>query len=87
LEKQKIVIILLVAGVFLTINYVVIDKWFEVKISEKDLVFQSGYQAGLEKAVATLFYNTDQCNVTTINYGNDTRTIIDVSCVTSNNNP
>jgi len=85
LEKQKIVIVLLVVGIFLAVNYIVIGKWLEVKENEKDLVFQSGYNVGLENAVTTLFYNTDSCNTTTISLGNNTRTIIDFSCIESRN--
>ena len=86
LDKQKIIIIALLSVVFILANSIFIDKWLEIKQEENTLLYEKGYEQGLTDAVTALFYNTDDCSVTTITIKNETRPIVDFSCFDPNQN-
>jgi len=44
--------------------------------------FQAGYNKGITDAVVAVYQQTNNCKATTINIGNITRQVIDISCLT-----
>ena len=86
LDKQKILIIFLFTGIFILTNYILIEKWIEFKQDGKISFYEDGYEQGLNDAVMVLFHNTNDCNLSTITLENETRTIVDASCLNFNQN-
>jgi len=81
MDKQKIIIIVLVVGLFLAIQYILIEKVAEKKQEEMLQVFQEGYEEGLTDAVTAIFAQTQNCQTTTITLNNFTKEILDLSCL------
>ena len=84
MNKQKLVIIALAVTLFVVMLYIVFEKWVYERNQEKLNIYQDGYDQGLHDAVTTLFYNTKECNPTSLSLGNITKFIIDVSCLQTN---
>ena len=89
MDKLKIVILCLAISVFLLGQYVILEKWIDTSFEERTMIFQegfaNGYDKGLTDIVTTIFYNLQGCTPTDISLHNDTKYIIDVSCLNSEN--
>ena len=72
-----IVIIVLIVLFILALGYIFIDKWQESRQSELIKI----YQQGISDTVLSLYQQTENCQITTVNLGNATRQVVDVSCI------
>lgn len=81
MNKQKIIIFLLTGGLFLSGQYIVLDKWSQTKQEEIEKNFQNGHDLGVKEVIMTLYEQTNDCHVTTIKFANLTRSLFDISCI------
>lgn len=81
MERQKIIIVILAAGLFLLGQYIVLDRWLQSKQQEIENNLQSDHSQGIKDAIIALYEQTNDCHVTTIKFGNLTRSLLDISCL------
>ena len=86
MDKQKVIIILLLSAVVILVNSIFIEKWMENIQEDRISFYEDGYEQGLVDAVNAIFHNTDNCSITTITLENETRSIIDTSCLNPSQN-
>lgn len=80
-ESKKIIIIVSSLGVlFIVLQFYFLDYWDQKRLEEYANAFQNGYDLGVDNSVITIFNNTEDCMVTTIFVGNNSKQIIDFSC-------
>lgn len=80
------IIILLLLAVVILVNSIFIEIWMENIQEERLSFYEAGFEQGLVDAVTALFHNTDNCSITTITLENETRSIIDTSCLNLSQN-
>lgn len=84
IDKQKLIIIGLAATLFIVImQFVIIDNVI-VPVIQQDIfdAYQNGYNKGAEESIVELFQQTSNCQQpTSIWIGNNTKQIIDVTCL------
>ena len=84
LNKQKLIIIGLSAGlIFFIINFG-LDILVESRQEEILDYYQQGFDAGVTEAVTLLFAQTENCEITSLTMGNDSKFLIDYSCLENN---
>lgn len=81
LDKQKVIIIVLIAILFLLVQYVLLEKLVDVRLEEKIKFYEDGYEQGLIDAVVTIFQNTEDCKTTSLTIGNLTKHVFDITCL------
>ena len=78
--NKKLVVILAVLLV-LAVGYIIVDKVQRARTTQLLTTYRQGYQQGLIDTVLTLYQQTEKCQTTTINTGNATRRVVDVTCL------
>ncbi len=83
ISKQKLVIIILaVALVTIFVWFMIIDNHIIPTIQQEIInSYQNGYNSGVENSIIELFQQTLNCQPTYIWVGNDTKQLIDVTCL------
>ena len=81
MDKQKIVIIALVAALILTVQYFVLDRWISSTQQEISQNYQRGYTQGLNDAVVAIYDQTQNCHPATLVLGNLTKNVFDLECL------
>lgn len=81
LNKSKLAIIVLLGLLVFSISYIIFDKLQDYKQSQYTKAYQEGYNQGVLNTVLSLYQQTENCQATTVNLGNFTRSVIDANCV------
>jgi len=81
MDKQKITIIVLAVALILISQYVLLDKWSLTQQQQNLESYQNGYAQGLIDAITSIYQQTQNCQITTVNVGNSTKDIVDISCL------
>ena len=79
-EKNKIILVSVCCVVFIIFQFFLLDFWEQQRIEESAIAFQRGFDFGLENAVFTIYNNTENCQITTISVGNDSKKLVDFTC-------
>ena len=74
------VIIISLAILFLFSQYILLEKLVTIEQKEKIKIYEEGYKQGLFDAVITMFQNIDDCKTASLNIGNLTKYVIDITC-------
>ena len=80
-HKIKFFVIVLILLLFLSLAYILFDKYSEKKQREQLNFFQQGVQKGYEQAVYQLIQQVSTCNQIPVTFGNKTINIINVDCL------
>jgi len=80
-SKKKIILVSSLGILFIVLQFYFLDYWDQKRLEEYADAFQNGYNLGVDNSVTTIFNNTEDCMVTNIFVGNDSRQIIDFSCI------
>jgi len=83
-DKQKIIIIVLAVALFLAIQYLILDRWTNSALYQISESYKHGYDKGLEDAVTAIYYQTKNCQKSTIVLGNMTKEVFDFACLQQN---
>jgi len=81
MDRQKIAIIVLAVALILISQYVLLDKWSLSQQQQNLESYQNGYAQGLTDTITSIYQQTQNCQITTINVGNSTKHIVDMSCL------
>ena len=81
MEKKEILLWILAVALIVAVVYIAVEKLQAKQFQELMKAYQQGYQKGLTDAIATLYAQTENCQVTTITLGNKTRQLIDTACI------
>ena len=81
IDKTKITITVLAVLLIISVSYIAIDKFQNMRINELQQVYQQGYSQGVRDTVISLMQQTENCVSTTITVGNLTREVIDITCL------
>jgi len=84
MDKQKITILALSAVLFLTFQYIILEKFEEEKQQEMINKLQDAYDQGMVDAVTVIYKETEDCRGMSINVENMTKIVVDYSCIESN---
>lgn len=80
-EKSTIVIIVLAALLLAAVGYIAFGKIQTERAFELQNVSQQAYYAGVYDTVSSLYTQTQNCNIATVNLVNLTRRVVDVDCI------
>ena len=78
---QKITIIILAVALFSATQYIILEKWEEMKNKEIMIQYQVGYDKASQNIITALFKSTNDCKIATIHAENLTKQLVDVKCV------
>jgi len=81
---KKIIIVAVAGTVFLIPQFYILSEWTENRQQELIETFFQGYDQGLENAVETIYNRTENCNTVPIFIDNQTKYLIDISCIGDN---
>ena len=76
-KRKEVVFWIIVIALIATLVYIGVEKIQERELSK----LQGVYLQGITDTVTTLYAQTNNCQITTITLGNETRQVIDVSCL------
>ena len=83
MDKQKIVIIGMAIAIFVLAQYLILEKWQNVKNQEISENFQNGYNQGVKDTLISLYKQTEDCHTSTAVTGNLTKQYVDFNCLKS----
>ncbi len=78
--RQKLLMILMVVLLIGAIGYIAVDKYNDTMLRAQQQYALAGYNQGITGAITSLYQNTENCQVATLNLGNVTRQVADVEC-------
>ena len=78
---QKVIIIGLSIALFITLQYVVLDKWINSINQDTLQSSRDMYDQGLADAFTAIYKQTENCQVAPIVIGNMSKLIFDVDCL------
>ena len=78
---------MLAIALFAVVQYLLFDTLNKIKEQESIDIFQQGYTQGIVDSVSSLFEQTQNCEIAEISIGNNTRKIVDLSCVKAEDIP
>jgi len=81
LDKQNIILIILIVLLVIAIGYISIDKYLDAKQRQQISIFQEGMQAGYEQAIVQLVQQASACQPIPVYVGNQTMSFIAVECL------
>jgi len=81
INKSKTIILALALLLIVSVGYIIFERFQEAQQQLYLQAAQSGYNKGIQDTVVSLYQQTNNCQLTTINIGNVTRQIVDVECV------
>jgi len=81
MNRQKIIIIALSVALFLTAQYIFLDKLIESNNQKMSQIYQRGYDSGAKDAITALYQQTQNCQISTITLGNLTKHVFDLACL------
>ena len=81
---KKIIIVAVAGTVFLIAQFYILSEWKEQRQQELIETFSQGYDQGLENAVKTIYNQTENCKKIPIFIDNQTKYLIDFSCIGDN---
>ncbi len=81
MEKKIIIIGGLTFLLIILAGYIIMDKYLELRERENIETFRQAYTQGVIDTITSLIKQTENCNPTTINFGNFTREIVDKACI------
>ncbi len=80
-KKQAIILIVLALLLVAAITYIIVDKLQTRQMNQLQNAFASGYQLGLTDVITTMYNQTANCQIATMTVGNETRQVVDISCL------
>ena len=80
-KKLEISVIVLVIVLVVTVQYFIIQDWFESKEDELLESYMEGYEKGMSDAVLSLFEETQDCKLTTLTVNEFSRKLFDIECL------
>ena len=81
MSKQKFAIIILCIFLAASLSYIASTEYRQGQQEKLQQAYLQGYNQGVTAAVATLYQQTNNCQVTSIFMGESQRQIIDVACL------
>ena len=81
MNKQKIVIFILSAILFILAEYIIINDLYESNQTQVQDSYQIGYDKGLSDTAESVFLQTENCNPVGVTLNNMTKVIIDTACL------
>ena len=80
-SKVFLIILILSLGIAFSSMYIILDKYSEMQINESQNSFELGYNSGIADSINAILEETDNCNIASISVNNFTRDVIDLSCL------
>jgi predicted negative regulator of RcsB-dependent stress response len=80
-DKKVWLIAVLLILLFAALGYIGWNRLEQERYNESAGAYQQGYLYGVKETVYMLMQQTDRCNPASVNYGNFTRTVVDVACL------
>lgn len=80
-EKSTVIIIVLSALLVIAAGFIASEQLQKARAAQLLNVSQQAYYAGVYDTVSSLYRETENCNVATVNLINLTRQLVDVSCL------
>ena len=84
---KKVLLVLAIGIPLLILQFFFFQGLKENELQESADDFISGYDKGVEDSVLSIYHETEDCNIVPIFIENNTRNLIDFSCITGNPNP
>lgn len=81
MDRKSLLIAFLAVLLVACLAYIGWTKFAEERITAFSGGYQQGYSAGVRDTVYTLLQQTDGCKPTDVNFGNYTRSVVDVACL------
>lgn len=78
---KKIIIVGIAGAVFLIVQFYVIQDWTSNRQEELIDAFIKGYDKGTEDSIYSIYNETENCNGVPIFINNNSKTLIDYSCL------
>jgi hypothetical protein len=80
-DKKVWLIVVLLIMLIAALGYIGWGWLEQERYKEAVGAYQQGYLYGVNETVYMMLQQTDKCNPASVNYGNFTRTIVDVACL------
>jgi len=80
-NRKQIVLVGTVLAATLVLQFIILDSWTEKQETVANNNYNKGVQDGLENAVISILVNTEDCQTTTVEFNNQTRELIDFTCL------
>lgn len=81
MDKKNLFIGVLCVLLLASLGYIAWNTIQQEKATNFYAGYQQGYSDGVKGTVYSLMQQTDGCKLTTVNYGNYTREIVDTACL------